>query len=338
VTDDFFELGGHSLLAVRLLAQIEAALGRRVSLTALFQGPTIEELAAVLRGDTEEEQGRPIVVAIQPHGPKLPFFCVHAVGGNVFSFIDLARRLGPEQPFYGLQSPDPAVMAGTIEEMAASYVDALRPIQPEGPYLLGGWSMGAVVAWEMARQLRSRGETVQLLAMIDAPQPPDGSAEESVDRAELIAGFAYDLTGRDLPVPVHELRRMEPGEQLARVLELARESGALPAGSHAAQLTELFETFQRNLGALAAFRPGTYEGRVDWFRASATQAQEPEEGWAALAAGGLTVHSIPGDHYSILRYPHVEELSERLQEALERNRPGCCGQAGDGSGLNTEGG
>jgi amino acid adenylation domain-containing protein len=317
VTDNFFDLGGHSLLAVRLLAQIEEIFGRRISLTTLFQGPTIEQLAMVLRAGAQEEQRKPIVVAIQPRGARLPFFCVHAVGGTVFSFLDLARRLGPEQPFYGLQSPDLSVMAETVEEMAASYIDAIRQVQPAGPYALGGWSMGAVVAFEMARQLHGRGETVELVAMIDAPQPPGGRAD-SADGAELLAGFARDLTGRDLPLPIVELRRLEPGEQLARVLDLARETGALPASSSGSQLTDLFETFRRNLGALATFRPGVFAGAVEWFRASATQAQEPETGWTDFVTGGLTICSIPGDHYSILRSPHVEELALRLRQAIER--------------------
>ncbi len=317
VADNFFDLGGHSLLAVRLLAEIEERLGRHLSLTTLFQGPTVEQLAAFLRGGGAEEARRPIVVPIQTQGGKRPFFCVHAVGGNVFSFLELARRLGPEQPFYGLQSPEPAAMAETVEEMAASYVDAIRQVQPVGPYALGGWSMGAVVAFEMARQLRAMGETVRPLVMIDAPQPPAGQTVESVDRADLVAGFARELTGRELPIEPAELRRLGPAEQFAAVLALAKESGALPASSAAAQLTELFEIFRRNLAALAAFRPGVYEGAIDWYRASATREQEPEEGWAALAAGGLAVHLVPGDHYSILRVPQVAELAAQLRRALD---------------------
>ncbi|HEY2738094.1 MAG TPA: thioesterase domain-containing protein, partial [Thermoanaerobaculia bacterium] len=312
VTDSFFDLGGHSLLAVRLLAQIEEIFGRRISLSTLFQGPTIEQLAVFLRAGAQEEQGNPILVSIQALGTRPPFFCVHAVGGTVFSFLDLSRQLGPEQPFYGLQSPDPAAMVETIEEMAASYIDAIRQVQPTGPYSLGGWSMGAVVAFEMARQLRGRGETIRLLAMIDAPQPPDGSRVESSDRAELLAGFALDLTGRELPISIPELRRLEPGEQLARVLDLARQTGALPASSSGSHLTDLFETFQRNLRALTDFRPGVYEGTAEWFRAAASQAQGPATGWTDFVTGGLTVHAIPGDHYSILRPPYVEALAQRI--------------------------
>jgi thioesterase domain-containing protein len=118
-----------------------------------------------------------------------------------------------------------------------------------------------------------------------------------------------------------EFRSLEPGEQLARVRDLARQTGALSASSSAAELTALFETFRRNLGALVAFRPGLYEGPVDWFRAGATRAQEPQEGWAGLAAGGLTVHPVPGDHHSILRPPHVDELAQRLRAAIEHSDP-----------------
>ncbi len=173
VHDSFFELGGHSLLAVRLMAQIQEVTGRRLSVAALFEAPTVERLASLLR---QEAGTWTPLVPIQRNGSRRPFFCVHPVGGNVLCYAELARELGPDQPFYGLEArglTGEEEPCETIEAMASLYVAAVRAVQPEGPYLLGGWSMGGVIAFEMARQLQQRGEQVELLALIDSYAPRD---------------------------------------------------------------------------------------------------------------------------------------------------------------------
>ncbi|HEX8089471.1 MAG TPA: amino acid adenylation domain-containing protein, partial [Blastocatellia bacterium] len=160
VTDNFFDLGGHSLLAVRLVAQVRERLGQHLPLSALVQGGSIESLAGLLRQETALKKFSP-VVAIQPHGSKTPFFCIHPIGGNVLCYMDLARCLGEDRPFYGLQAVGLNGEGDTftsVEAMSASYVEALRAVQPEGPYLLGGWSFGGVVAFEMARELKRQGD------------------------------------------------------------------------------------------------------------------------------------------------------------------------------------
>jgi len=171
--DNFFDLGGHSLVAVRLFARIEAAFGRKLPLATLFSAPNIGELAALLR-----EQGGVAswssLAALQPRGNRPPFFCVHAIGGNVLKFRALAAHLGPDQPLYGLQvrgfdgQQSPAT---SVEEMAANYLAEIRQVQPHGSYYLGGQCFGGMVALEMARQLQAVGEQVALLAMFDDYAP-----------------------------------------------------------------------------------------------------------------------------------------------------------------------
>jgi acyl carrier protein len=156
VDDNFFELGGHSLLAVLLFSRIQKYFGKRLPLATLFQAPTVARLAAVIQN--EGTPGWSSLVPIQPAGTKPPFFCIHAKGGNVLEYYDLARHLGADQPFYGLQALglDPGREAHTcIADMAAHYIKEIREIQPAGPYFLGGRSMGGTIAFEMACQLRS---------------------------------------------------------------------------------------------------------------------------------------------------------------------------------------
>ncbi|MCZ0900911.1 thioesterase domain-containing protein, partial [Microcoleus sp. HI-ES] len=155
IGDNFFDLGGDSLLAIRLINEISQQFERELPLSALFLHPTIEGLADSLDSGTNSEEWSPLV-AIKPRGKNPPFFCVHPIFGVVFPYVELAFGLGENQPFYGLQ---PKGIDGesspltSIEDMAADYIAALRTVQPKGPYFLGGWSFGGLVAFEMAQQL-----------------------------------------------------------------------------------------------------------------------------------------------------------------------------------------
>ncbi|HCI82789.1 MAG TPA: hypothetical protein DHW02_24220, partial [Ktedonobacter sp.] len=154
--DNFFTLGGHSLLAVRLMSRIEQVYGKKIPLATLFAGATVEHLANVIMGD-EETRPRAPVVAVQANGSRRPFFFLHGdwFGGG-FYCLNLARSLDAEQPFYVLEpyNFDGLPIPPTFEEMAAAHIQALRTIQPEGPYLLGGFCNGGLMAYEIARQLR----------------------------------------------------------------------------------------------------------------------------------------------------------------------------------------
>jgi amino acid adenylation domain-containing protein len=187
IRDDFFELGGHSLLAIRLLAQIEAAFGKRLPLSTLLHDTTIERLAeAVNRQLSVWPSLVPVQVGVGASRPAI--FCVHPLDGDAYVFASLARALGPDQPFYGFRAQG---MDGvqeplaTIEAMAAHYIEEMRFVQVSGPYYLGGYSAGGTVAYEMACQLRTDGEEVAFLGIIDEPAPKSDYYEQQSGPAAL---------------------------------------------------------------------------------------------------------------------------------------------------------
>jgi amino acid adenylation domain-containing protein len=322
VRDSFFALGGHSLLAVRLVAGIARRLGRELPLIELFQHPTIESLARSLRAAQPVIQPVSPVVAIQTGGDRRPFFCVHPGGGTVFSYVALSRHLGPQRPFYGLQAPgiQPGdALDDTIEAMAARYVRALREVQPAGPYLLGGWSLGGVTAYEMARQLREAGEEVELLALIDAHAPaPAGAPSEDGDLA-LLAAFAQDLGVplEELPVSVADARSMSRQELLAGLVAQALRLGVLTPGVEAGRIEHLFRVFVAHNRARDRYTPGVYDGRVTLYRAAGERPDDDATlGWGRLALDGVDIREVPGTHFTVVREPAVVELADRLAEDL----------------------
>ena len=178
IQDNIFELGVDSLRAAELFARVEKSMGRHLPPAPLFQAPTVASLAALLR-QNEPKQKWTSLVSIQPEGSRAPLFCVHGAAGTVFGFRDLARRLAPNRPVYGLQARGlygRDLPNTTVEAMASHYLNEIRTLQPHGPYLLGGWCFGGLVAFEMAQQLHRDGEAVQLLALFNAPSSAEYNA------------------------------------------------------------------------------------------------------------------------------------------------------------------
>ncbi len=321
-TDNFFDLGGHSLLAVRLAAQVQERLGRRLPLAALFQSPTVEDLARALRA--EAAPWSPLV-ALQAGGTQRPFFCVHPAGGAVLCYSELARLLGPDRPFYGLQArglEEGQTPHGDIPAMVAEYAAALRGVQPEGPYLIGGWSLGGTLAFELARELRAQGQEVALLAVIDTGALlPDGPAPEDVEVASLLATALGVMFGRPLRVPADELRPLDPAAWTGHILARARAEGVVPPDMRDDQLLRLARLAEAQMRALQRHSAAPLPVRVTLFQTDEVYAGRSERdlapGWRALATGGVELHRVPGNHYTVVRPPHVAALAERLRACLE---------------------
>src|SRR5262249_38110429 len=257
VTDSFFDLGGHSLLAVRLVAKVKEKLGRDISLASLIRGATVESLARLLPCERDASSESPIV-AFRSEGARAPLFLVHPIGGNVLCYAELSRQFDAQRPFYGitaggfgaagLNGGEPA--PESIEQMSSRYIDAIRRVRPAGPYVIGGWSFGGVVAFEMARQLTDVcGEDVRLV-LIDswAPNPPDEDRPEP-DTSEMLIRFLSDLSalsGKRSALDPDQLRGLNEGEQLEIALKHAVALEILPPDMEASHLENLFELFKKN--------------------------------------------------------------------------------------------
>lgn len=296
----FFDLHGDSLLAIKMLSRVRERLGVALTPHALISNPTIGDLTRLLQGQAPNRATSP-VVPIRSAERGTPTFFVHPVGGSVFCYTGLGRRWPADGAFYALQArgiEDDTAPLTTVEELAESYCEAIRRIQPRGPYHLGGWSLGGTVAFEMARRLHSRGEVIERLVLIDSTSPTTARVAKE-DDTSLLAALRKDL---------HEL-------------------GAVASdGSDAVseqQLKRLFRVFKANYGAWLRYR--CEEPLIaDALQAIAFVAQDGDAqaaateiaNWHRALPGRLRVHYTPGNHYSILARQNLERLLEQLHREL----------------------
>ncbi len=305
VRQNFFELGGHSLLAVRLMHRVEQVFGKRMPIATLFQAPTIEQLADLLRDGWSPSWSS--LVPIQPDGSKPPFFCIHGAGGTVIIYHNLAQALGPDQPIYGLQAQGldgRQRCLNRVEDMAEHYLSEIRTIQPAGPYFLGGLSFGGTVAYEMAQRLRAAGEDVGLLVLFDTfPGKYESTSALLKKLWHLPLSEKTAYLGR---------KTVQYGKTLGRRVT----HGLLP------EALKRVRFGIQQAGSQYVAQP--YEGPVVLFRASQKSLRgvhDPYAGWKELAVGGLKVYEITGDHVGIVAGPQVGTLAQHLKACMERSLP-----------------
>lgn len=262
------------------------------------------------------------VVAIQPAGSRLPLFCVHPSNGSVVCYLELARHLGSDQPFYGLQSPgleSEERSLNSIEEMAAHYVAAMIEVEPRGPYLLAGWSMGGIVAYEMAQQLFAKGRDVRLLALIDVmPRVSESQAanEGSYNYSAELDWLLKDVGrafGKQLAVSYADIIALDPDEQVQFIIEQVRMTNTIDAETELPHLRRLLKVFKDNLMAVMSYTPRAYPNRITLIRANKQHQDASQQ-----TASAIETHVIEGEHFTILKEPNVRALAECLRECIER--------------------
>ncbi|HXH09698.1 MAG TPA: amino acid adenylation domain-containing protein [Alphaproteobacteria bacterium] len=325
VQDNFFNLGGHSLLAVQLMARLRERFGWELPVSTLIEDGTIAYLAAVLRREKQVASSSECAVPLCTTGSRPPIFCVHSITAEIFSYRLLAREFGDDQPVYAFQARgidlDQEPLA-QIELMAETYLKEVKRIEPNGPYRLVGHSLGGVIAFEMAQQLREYGAEVELLAIVDSRfrrRPGEGNLKaEGVDEATL----ALQVLRLDPPWRPDEV--LDSEERLNRILVRARGGGARGARAYLAHsdlavARQYLRVLIANQRAWLDYVPRTYDGRATLFRARDGRVDPAE--WTAVCTD-LEIVDVPGDHFTLLEEPHVRDLAREISARLGQDRRG----------------
>jgi amino acid adenylation domain-containing protein len=335
--DDFFASGGHSLLAMKLIHDVDEALGVELTVRSLLIEPTLGALVREVEEARAEGGAEPVpadapvsgpeapaavhppLVPIRPEGGLPPLFLVAGgMGGEqeLLVYARLTRYLDPDQPFYGLRArgvDDVVEPHESVEAMAAEHLEEIRKVQPRGPYYISGSCVGGVVAFELAQQLRAGGEEVPLLVLIDSNYPT---------RPRMIRNQVVNLWKDTLPPGVARpggLRGMAARAQdRARVLFSPTEEQRIGMRRSAIG--------NRYLRRILRYRPEPYEGKLTFLACEEREVEDAARVWKDVAAGGLEVHYLPGDHYTHLR-EHAATTAATLDECLSRAREERAGAA-----------
>lgn len=356
--DNFFELGGNSLMAMQVISQVRKTFGVEIFVRTLFEAPTVStfaEMVARLKESQNNEYPEPIsshasndpmeqaaakrfgnpdfpkldtlLICLQAQGTKPPFFYIHPIGGGVTCYQKLVRHLGKEYPIYALQAIDFISALGhppSLEELAGYYIQSIQSLDPLGPYYLAGWSLGGVIAYEMARQLEAMGQHVEVLVLIDSFFPQQKSWSTITNPERTLRLFWRNLTdGKVLHFTeiFNETGFSYSSQDVTfkALWKYGLSHGILPAGMQFSHLEQLWHVFGSLRKALDAYHPKPYSGKLALFQASSHGSEINKQArmdWEGVTPGGVEVYEIPGNHYSLFDTPHIEILASQIKTCL----------------------
>jgi amino acid adenylation domain-containing protein len=329
VRDDFFELGGHSYQAAVLLSRVQERLGHSLPLGALFAAPTVEKFAAVLQKKLEIGTAGDLV-PLREDGHRPPLFLIAGIGGHVFTFHKFARLLGPDQPSYGVKAIGVDGSARTpdrIEDIAARYAEEIIEERPDGPVVLGGYSIGALVAFELALQLQAAGRQVGPLVVFDAAAP--GYPRPKPLPRRLLIHLATLVTGHGVSRRAYFRERLtKTKHRLLRAAGLMSWTAPTIEGLDALPQETLKQVWLSLQAAHARYRPRRrFDGPVLLFKATAKEAwtaavhEDPLFGWARWTTSGVETHFVPGGHLDMFHAANLAPLAATLRERLTALMP-----------------
>jgi thioesterase domain-containing protein/acyl carrier protein len=318
VEDNFFDLGGHSLLALRVMARIKSLFEYELPLATLFEGPTIAALSSIIKQRNIRPPSR--LVSIRREGTKTPMFFIHPIGGAVLCYAPLSRRLGPDQPFYGIQALADEEPIDNLEQIAALYIEVIKRAQPEGPYVLGGWSFGGLLAFEMAQQLSRNRDKVKAVAILDSNSPGSFDPLDEDDPLAIIAPLAGLLRiNKPLEIDEKQFRSLDQEAQLLHIANLAKKENIISQETPLARVQLAINNFKAKAKAAQSYVARQYPGRLAFFKSSEMFPEhqemlktDPTWGWSKYSSNPVEVFMVPGAHEDMVSEPQVQVLAQKL--------------------------
>jgi amino acid adenylation domain-containing protein len=339
VTENFFQLGGNSLMAVRLFVRISKMFKVDLPIAALFENPTIQELACVLERKLKNKDAIPTgetnssscIQTIKRGGERPALFCVHALGGNTLSYHALSQRLRNDQPVYGIQAlavNETNVFHTTIEEMAEHYISEMCKIQPTGPYYICGLSFGGLVAFEIGCQLMKKNLETGGIFLLDSYCNFD-HLFSSRDKMKFVVkrwfsrinGNTRTLTNNSFRENIGYLGKKWKTIKRKTSNRLWQFRSKNFINKHLSLPDHLKEISNRNIASVRKFRPMPHPVNITLFKASESRFgnyyDEETYHWKLLALGGVELITVPGNHLTILDEPNVQVLANHMQLKLD---------------------
>ncbi|HVO98345.1 MAG TPA: AMP-binding protein [Bryobacteraceae bacterium] len=320
--DDFFQLGGDSLALTLVMAEVDSEFGASED-DEFLSSPTIETLTRLVKRSSDK---RSTLLALQPNGDRIPFFCIPGADENPYYFLDLAKGLGPDQPFLVVRDPRPLLDRGiyTMEQHAALFCSAIRSMRPEGPYILGGHCYGGILAFEAARQLVASGQHVRLLVLFETPTPgyPKVARHWRKYLWHSMALGSSLLHGQVRSVGTQVRAHAGALKDLFRRKREAITRRALVSAGMQKMIAPGQRLDCQNEGVGRAYVPGPLACEVVHFlaadeRHSTEILDDPRLGWRDVVGSRFSVCKVPGIADGVFKPPAVTELASQLRDRLD---------------------